>query len=109
VKKGIERRISNVMLPRGLRAVRSACEQAAKAYVPSGRQSRLILFRSSQKPLLQLRDPHAGWKAYSAQGLEIYEVEGDHDDILLEPQVQVVAQKLKDCLSRVPATKQVSQ
>jgi thioesterase domain-containing protein len=43
-------------------------------------------------------DPHASWSAYAPNGLEIYEIEGNHENILLEPQVQFVAQRLRVCL-----------
>jgi amino acid adenylation domain-containing protein len=97
-KNGIHRRVAHLMLPRSLKQVRGACETAAKTYVPRSYPGRLILFRSLHRPLLQLADPHAAWSRYAEQGLEIYEVEGNHDSILLEPQVRVVAEQLKDCL-----------
>jgi surfactin family lipopeptide synthetase A len=100
VKKGIERRASEMMLPRTLKNVRSACEQAAKTYVPRAYPGGLLLFRSSQKPLTQFRDPHVAWKHYAAGGLEIREVEGNHDNILLEPQVRTVAEQLKAYLDQ---------
>jgi amino acid adenylation domain-containing protein len=101
LKQGIQRRLDNAKLPEHLKRVHSACAQAAKNYVPPSYPGRVILFRSSHKPLTHLRDPHAGWKRYAAQGLEIYEIEGDHDNILLEPQVRMVARQLKACLEQV--------
>lgn len=98
VKDGLQRRAAHLMLPRSLKNVRRACEAAAKSYVPRAYPGRLILFRSRHKPLLQLRDPHAAWSRYAEQGLEIHEVEGNHDNILLEPQVRTVAQELKGYL-----------
>jgi amino acid adenylation domain-containing protein len=95
VKDGIYRRVSHMSLPRNLKNVRHALETAAETYVPRKFPGHLILFRSKHKPLLQFRDPHAGWAQYATQGLEICEVEGNHDSILLEPQVRVVAEKLK--------------
>ena len=98
VKDGLQRRAAHLMLPRSLKNVRRACEEAAKSYVPRAYPGRLILFRSRHKPLLQLREPHAAWSRYAEQGLEIHEVEGNHDNILLEPQVRTVAQELKGYL-----------
>jgi amino acid adenylation domain-containing protein len=109
VKTGIERRVSEAMLPRALKNVRRGCALAAKEYVPRPYSGRLILFRSSDKPLLQLRDPHVGWSTYAAGGLEIHEVRGNHDDILLKPQVEAVAEQLKVCLDRALIPNEVSK
>jgi len=98
VKDGVHRRVSDLTLPRSLKNVHNACETAVNSYVPRAYPGRLILFRSRYKPLTQLRDPHAAWSRYAGQGLEIHEVEGNHENILLEPQVRSVAQELKNYL-----------
>jgi amino acid adenylation domain-containing protein len=85
-------------LPRDIKRVRTACLQAERQYMPRPYPGRIILFRSSHKPLGRLMDPHASWSAYAPNGLEIYEIEGNHENILLEPQVQFVAQRLRVCL-----------
>jgi len=95
LKKGIRRYGSEALLPRSLKNVRRACELAAKTYVPRAYPGLLYLFRSSHKPLLQFRDPHIGWSAYAERGLRIHEINGDHDGILLEPEVESVAEQLK--------------
>ena len=92
-------------LPGSLKNVRGACETAARTYVPHAYPGRLILFRSRHRPLLQFEDPHVGWSGYAEQGLEIHEVEGNHDSILLEPQVRTVAEELKDYLNVGTATR----
>jgi len=94
----VHRRVSDLTLPRSLKNVHNACETAVNSYVPRAYPGRLILFRSRYKPLTQLRDPHAAWSRYAGQGLEIHEVEGNHENILLEPQVRSVAQELKNYL-----------
>ena len=101
--QGVRRRTGHLRLPKALKQVRHACEQAASNYVPSVYQGRLLLFRSSHPPLAQFRDPHLGWGLYAAQGLQIHEIECDHDGILLEPQVQIVAEQLKKCLGQEEA------
>jgi len=97
-KDAIHRRISHMTLPGSLKNVRGACETAARTYVPHAYPGRLILFRSRHRPLLQFEDPHVGWSRYAEQGLEIHEVDGNHDSILLEPQVRTVAGELKNYL-----------
>jgi len=109
VKNGIQRRAAHAMLPRTVKHVRRACELAAKTYVPRVYPGRLVLFRSSQKPLMQFRDPHAAWGSYASQGLQIHEIDGDHDSILLEPQVQSVAEQLKPYLEELQSMPQMAQ
>jgi surfactin family lipopeptide synthetase A len=108
-KEGIQRRVYNMRLPPALKKVRKACEQAARDYTLRVYPGRVILFRSSQRPLTQFRDPHAGWSAYAGQGLEIHEIAGDHDDILLEPHVRVVAEQLKASLTPTQTVNHVGQ
>src|SRR5205823_8503421 len=51
VKAGIRRRVRDVSLPRAFKNVRSACQEAAEAYVPRAYCGQVILFRSSERPL----------------------------------------------------------
>jgi amino acid adenylation domain-containing protein len=96
----IHRWLHVARLPRDVKKVRTACLQAEKDYMPRPYPGRVILFRSNHKPLRQVSDPCAGWSTYAARGLEIYEIEGNHENILLEPQVRCVAEQLKTCLDQ---------
>ena len=84
-----------------VKKVRKACLQAERDYAPQSYSGRVILFRSSHKPLGQTIDPRAGWSTYAADGLEIHEIKSNHENILLEPQVRFVAERLKTCLTKV--------
>ncbi len=44
-----------------------------------------------------------GWGKY-ADRVEVFEVPGDHDSMVLEPNVRVMAQKLRQCLTSAEAT-----
>ncbi len=94
-KRAVHRRLHVARLPRDAKKVRSACLQAEENYKPQPFSGRVILFRSTHKPLGQVVDPRAEWERYAARGLEICEVPGNHENILLEPQVRFVAQQLK--------------
>jgi thioesterase domain-containing protein len=96
--RGIRRRAHEITLPSIVEEVFKANEQAAKDYAPRVYPGRVVLFRSNYTMLTQLRDRHAGWSTYAGRGLKIHEIPGDHDSILLEPQVQLVAEQLKECL-----------
>ena len=95
----IQRRKGVAKLPPLAQKVRTACLQAEKDYRPKAYSGRVILFRSSHEPLGRVRDPRAGWSAYASRGLETYPIEGNHENILLEPQVRAVAERLKICLN----------
>jgi amino acid adenylation domain-containing protein len=105
----VERWLHVARLPRNSKRVRTACLQAQRDYIPRTYPGRVILFRSSHKPLGQLSDPRAGWSTYAVHGLEIHEILGNHENILLEPQVRFVAQQLKVCLDemQVPGSSQL--
>lgn len=90
-------------LPGYVKKVRSACLQAEHDYHPQTFDGRVILFRSNHKPLGQTKDPRAGWNACVSRGLEIHEIQGNHENILLEPQVRSVAAQLKACLDGLQA------
>jgi amino acid adenylation domain-containing protein len=95
-------------LPSIVKKVREACLQAERDYTPRAYPGRVILFRSNHKPLGQLSDPRAGWSECATRGLEVYEIAGNHENILLEPQVRFVAEHLKTCLDEARVTRQIS-
>jgi amino acid adenylation domain-containing protein len=104
----IEIRRHVARLPGIVKKVREACLQAERDYTPRAYPGRVILFRSNHKPLGQLSDPRAGWSECVTRGLEVYEIAGNHENILLEPQVRFVAEHLKTCLDEARVTRQIS-
>jgi surfactin family lipopeptide synthetase A len=98
--RSIDRWLLVARLPRNVKKVRNACLQAEEDYRPRPYPGRVVLFRSSHKPLAQTIDPRAGWSTYAADGLEIHEIKGNHENILLEPQVQSVGEQLRICLDQ---------
>ena len=98
-RRAIRLWLRSVRLPRRLKKVRRACEQAEKDYVLRAYPGQIILFQSNRS-LMRVGDPYAGWSRYAAHGLKIYKIEGNHDNILLQPQVRFVAEQLKTCLDK---------
>jgi aspartate racemase len=49
---------------------------------------------------LQSTGPKVGWSHYAGGGLTVYDVPGDHLDILREPNVRILAQRLRESLDR---------
>lgn len=105
----IHRWLHVARLPRDIKKVRKACMQAEREYMPQPYLGRVILFRSSHKPLGRVSDPCAGWSTYAALGLETYEIEGNHENILIEPQVRFVGEQLKTCLDEAQIAHQAGQ
>jgi amino acid adenylation domain-containing protein len=97
-KRAVHRRLHVARLPRIVKKVRSACLQAEESYTPRPYSGRMILFRSTHKPLGQVVDTRAKWELFATRGLETCEVPGNHENILLEPQVRFVAEHLKNYL-----------
>jgi aspartate racemase len=62
---------------------------------------RVTLFRATEN--MGFIDPDLGWSELAPGGLEIHDVPGDNFNMLEEPHVQVLAEKLRDCIDRVQA------
>jgi thioesterase domain-containing protein/acyl carrier protein len=76
--------------------------------------TRIILFRASEPPsehALQetalrdeiaevLRDPVWGWRFYAAGPVELHIVPGEHESLVAEPHVRVLAERLRVCLEQ---------
>ena len=60
---------------------------------------RLILFRATEQ-----EDPNApydlGWNAIFTGGVEVHDLPGDHERIFLDPNLDVLAKSLHECLQR---------
>jgi len=57
-----------------------------------------IIFGCEDWPILSAGDPYFGWRELLTGRSETYELPGSHEKIFLEPNVQVLAGKLRDCL-----------
>jgi thioesterase domain-containing protein len=86
------------------RRVYEANRRAALKYVPGFYAGRLtILWAAERWKRLGtdrlLRGPQLGWGRLCGDGVEVHEVPGDHASMLEdEANIQVVAEKLSDCL-----------
>ena len=91
-------------LPEPFRNLLEAHYRALREYVPTAYPGRVTLFRARTRPLLRLHGRDLGWSRLAAGGLEIIEITGNHDSILSEPHVRVLAQRLRFCLEKAQAT-----
>ena len=85
--------------------------RAENNYVAQVYPGKLTLFRASEapqewsfnalnKPSLDdwyNRDPQYGWEELAGGGLEILDVPGDHNSMLKEPNIEILATKLSSC------------
>ncbi|OUL35844.1 hypothetical protein BV372_09645 [Nostoc sp. T09] len=80
-----------------------ANDQARKNYVPSIYPGQLTLLRTRDQNLGLDTDPEWGWGKLVAGGVELHYVPGVHTTVMHEPHIQVVAEKLRNCLDKVDA------
>ena len=73
---------------------------AAASYVPQPYPGKLSLLRTRPDPHLPRGDYQLGWGGLAAGGVEVHEITGHHLEITDEPNVQVLAEKLRGCLDR---------
>jgi thioesterase domain-containing protein len=87
-------------VPQVLRDVRDSNTTAADKYVLRRYPGKATLIRAEEKSLRSSEDPLAAWYELVA-GLDVHEIPGDHYDILIDPQVERLAECLKSCIDGV--------
>jgi amino acid adenylation domain-containing protein len=92
--KKIRRTWRGLHVPKSLWDVHNANRAAASKYILKPYAGKVTLVRATEKPLEGSFDPHALWKDL-AGSLVVHEIASDHYDILLEPQVQQLSDRLK--------------
>ena len=81
--------------------------RAESQYRPPVYPGQLTLFRPVEAGTAERDGGHAfGWTDFATGGVEIQEVPGNHDTLTKEPNVSVVAAKLKACVSNSASSKQ---
>ena len=83
-------------------AHKQAIRDAVRDYVPQVYSGRVTLFRSAEQPWWMGSDRQLGWGGLAADGLELYEVPGDHLSIIRED-VRVLSEHFSTCLDRAQA------
>ncbi|MDQ6653559.1 MAG: thioesterase domain-containing protein, partial [Acidobacteriota bacterium] len=84
-------------LPSALKNIEELTFAAVKDYVPRVYPGSAILFLAGDD-LTAAYDVEEGWQELIAGGLEKVRVSGNHLDIVKEPHVRMVAEKLRACL-----------
>jgi aspartate racemase len=68
-------------------------------YRPGPYPGRIILFKAAEEGAAYGPDPKMGWGDLAQDGVEVFEVPGDHMSILDQPRVAELADRLRSCLS----------
>jgi acyl-CoA synthetase (AMP-forming)/AMP-acid ligase II/thioesterase domain-containing protein len=77
------------------RGVLEAHDVAVQKYVPRPYPGPATLIRARTRPLFRPHGDDLGWGRYVQGGLEVIRVPGNHDSILKEPHVGVLARMIK--------------
>jgi len=80
--------------------------EVQQAYWPqdfvAGRfRARVALFKRPKQPFFYIKDPYMGWRARSEGGVDVHEINLDHEEILREPHVKTMGELLAAELRRV--------
>ena len=76
-------------------------KEHAKAYYnfkPLPIKTRITLFHVSRQPRNLIPDPTLGWADFSESGVVDFEIHAFHQNILKDPNVKALAQRLQQCL-----------
>jgi thioesterase domain-containing protein len=91
-------------LPHRLRAIEGINLRAIRDYTFVPYDGRLTLFRAMETtPGYEERD--LGWTRFAAGGVDLHEVPGNHETLLREPHVRVLAHALTRCLADARAAR----
>jgi acyl-CoA synthetase (AMP-forming)/AMP-acid ligase II/thioesterase domain-containing protein len=91
-------------LPAILEEIERINQAASRRYVPRTYPGRVTLFRVMEQDQEWDLGADKGWGTHVTGGLEIHDVPGDHDTFhTVEANVQVLAQRLRDCLEQAQA------
>jgi len=86
-------------LPRALRDIKEFNSMAARDYLPQVYGGQVTLFWASGD-LRASYDLVEGWRVLAAGGIEVQEIPGSHLNIIEEPYVKDLADKLSYCLEQ---------
>ena len=83
--------------------ISAANHQARDGYVAQAIPCQLTLFQATERPAGFDNEPGLGWGQLAKGGVECYKIPGMHADMMEEPQVKIVAEKLQYCLNHLQA------
>jgi len=98
--ESLQRRVRGLMISRVLKNVLRSNQTAADRYILRPYDGKITLFRASELSLRSFEDLYSAWTSLALGGLDIQEITGDHGGVLVSPQVDVLAAKLKASIDK---------
>jgi thioesterase domain-containing protein/acyl carrier protein len=95
-------------LPRNIGSIEETNSYAASVYHPKVYPGKVTLFRSTKRTIQQGSDDFLGWGELAGGGIDVHHVPSTHFNILKEPGVQVLAEKLQTCFHSQAAPREDS-
>jgi len=80
--------------------------RATRNYIMHRYPGRVTLFKAREELGLTSSDSTLGWGERAAGGVEVHTVPGNHANMVYEPHVEVLALKLKTCLSQAQSAEE---
>ena len=68
------------------------------SFVPPRVRCRIDVFRTPRQPYWRIADAELGWGTRTTGGVDVHDIDGEHDTFMREEHVGVLAQKLGGCL-----------
>ena len=73
------------------------------SFVPRTYDGRITVFRVPNQPATRIRSHNLGWESRSTGGVDVEVVTGEHQTLMREPHVAVLASRLTKILSEIEA------
>jgi len=96
----VQRRFKSLLTSRVLKHVQRTNQAAGDRYVLRPYDGKVTLFRASEASLRSFEDLYSTWTKLAGEGLEVQKIIGNHKGILVTPQVDQLAAKLKACIDQ---------
>jgi len=81
--------------------------RATQNYVLHLYPGRVTLFKASETLAGTSPDPTLGWSEWASGGVEVHVVPGNHANLIYEPHVEILAEKLTACLNQAQSAEAV--
>jgi amino acid adenylation domain-containing protein len=102
--ESLQRRVRSLLISRVLKNVLQSNQTAANRYILRPYAGKITLFRASELSLRSFEELYSAWTSLALGGLDLQEISGDHGGILVSPQVDVLAAKLKASIDKNPVS-----
>ena len=86
--------------PPAFQKVELANAEALRAYIASPYPGKVTLFKARQREWSEIVHPEPYWRKLTNGQLDVYDCDGNHSSILLEPNVASLAGELREALEK---------